>query len=118
MHKSFQGWERDVFGSVKQELVSLRRELEDVRGQSIHAGPSNPEKQLMHRILELLAREEIMEKQRSRISWLKDSDRNTKMFQAKAKERAKVNQIAALCDPAGVLRTKQEELEGLVSAFI
>lgn len=39
------------------------------------------------------------------------------MFHAKAKERAKVNQITALRDPDGELRTKQEELEGLASAF-
>jgi len=51
----------------------------------------------MARISELLAREEIMEKQRSRIAWLKDGDRNTKLFQAKAKERAKTNQILLHC---------------------
>ena len=68
MKVSFHDWERDVFGSVKQELASLRRELEDVRSRSLRAGPSNREKQIMHRILELLAREDIMEKQRSRIA--------------------------------------------------
>jgi hypothetical protein len=45
----------------------------------------------MARISELLAREEMMEKQRSRITWLKEGDRNTKLFQAKSKERTKTN---------------------------
>jgi hypothetical protein len=45
----------------------------------------------MSRISKLLAGEETMEKQRSWITWLKEGDRNTKLFQAKAKERAKVN---------------------------
>lgn len=57
MQESFQMWEHDVFGSVKQELTALRRELEDVREHSLFAGPSSRERQLMLRISELLARE-------------------------------------------------------------
>jgi hypothetical protein len=38
---------------------------------------------------ELLSREEIMEKQRSRMDWPKDGDCNTTFFQAKAKAKAK-----------------------------
>ena len=72
------------------------RELETVRQLTMSSGPTSRERQLMSCISELLAREEIMEKQRSRITWLKDGDRNTKMFQAKAKERARCNKISAL----------------------
>jgi hypothetical protein len=41
----------------------------------------------------------MMEKQRSQITWLKEGDRNTKLFHAQAKEQAKTNQIMALCAP-------------------
>lgn len=37
-----------------------------------------------------------MEKQRSRISWLKEGDQNTNFYRAKCKERAKTNHISAL----------------------
>lgn len=67
MQESFQRWEQSIFGSVKRELRSLRKELEAEWGLSLLAGPSRREKQLMARISELLAREEIMEKQRLRI---------------------------------------------------
>jgi hypothetical protein len=97
MQLSLQEWDRSVFGSVKQELRNLRQELEDERRHALFTGPSRQERQLMARISELLAREEIMEKQRSRIALLKDGDRNTKLFQAKAKERAKTNQILLHC---------------------
>jgi hypothetical protein len=40
-----------------------------------------------------------MEKQRSQITWLKEGDRNTKLFHAQAKEREKTNQITALRAP-------------------
>jgi len=115
MQVSLQEWERSVFGSVWGDLARLRRELEDVRRRSIHAGPSRHERQLMSKIAELLAREEIMEKQRSRISWLKDGDRNTKLFQARAKERSKCNHISALRSADGVLVTDQKDIEDRLS---
>ena len=62
----------------------------------------------MARISELLAREETMEKQRSRITWLRGDDCNTKLFQEKSKERAKVNQILGLRSPEGVMVTEQD----------
>jgi hypothetical protein len=43
--------------------------------------------------------------------WLKDGDRNTAFFQAKAKERAKTNKIAALQREDGAVVTEQEDLE-------
>jgi hypothetical protein len=71
----------------------------------------------MSKITELLSKEEIMAKQRSRIAWLKDGDRNIKLFQAKSREHAYTNRITALRAPDGELRTDQEELEGLATAF-
>jgi len=43
----------------------MRSELENVRRQSLHSGPSRQERQLMAQRFELLSREECMEK-----SWL------------------------------------------------
>jgi hypothetical protein len=37
-------WDQNVFGSVKQTLAALCRELEEVRGQSVGSGPSRNEK--------------------------------------------------------------------------
>lgn len=97
MRASFQDWEASVFGSIRKELGSLRRDLEDERRCSFYSGPSRRERQIMVRMSELRAREEIMEKQRSRLAWLKEGDRNTKFFQARgAKECAKTNHISAL----------------------
>ena len=117
MQSSLREWEVSIFGSVRTDLARLRRELEDVRRRSIFAGPSRRERQIMSSIAELLAREEIMEKQRSRISWLKDGDRNTGFFQAKAKERAKTNHISALRSADGVLITDQKDIEGMANDF-
>ena len=56
---------------------------------------------------ELLYREEMLWLQRSRIVWLKEGDRNTKMFHRKAVWRARKNKIRGLADEAGVMHTDQ-----------
>ena len=109
--------DRDEFGSVKGELKQLRRQLESVRGQTIGAGPVAEERRIMARLAEVLAREEAMEKQRSRVQWLHEGDRNTNFFQAKAKQRTRTNKIWALRRADGSLCESQEELEGLAAGF-
>jgi len=71
----------------------------------------------MARLAEVLAREEAMEKQRSRVQWLHEGDRNTGFFQAKAKQRARSNKISALQRADGSLCEVQEELEEMAAAF-
>jgi len=114
---SLQDWEHNVFGSVRKTLANLRKDLEHERGRSLDSRPSRKEHQLMARISEMLSREEIMEKQRSRIDWVKDGDRNTALFQAKARERAKRNKISVLKRDDGSLATSQDELESVAIEF-
>lgn len=80
MRSSFLEWEQWVFGSVKQEMAKLRCDLENERHHSLFSGPSRQGRQIMTRMSELLAREEITAKQRARTTWLKEGDRNTKFF--------------------------------------
>lgn len=71
----------------------------------------------MRRMSEMLSREEIMEKQRSRLDWLKDDDRNTTLFQAKSRERAKKNRMKSLKLENGRPGVKQQEIEAAVVSF-
>ena len=76
MQSSLSSWDRDVFGSVKRKVASLKQELEDERTNTLYQGPTAREKNLMDQLSEALAREEIMERQRSRVEWLREGDRN------------------------------------------
>lgn len=71
----------------------------------------------MTKLAEVLAREETMERQRSRIAWLRDGDRNTEFFQAKARARSRANRIKVLKDNTGREFTKQVDLERLSCEF-
>lgn len=106
-----------MFGSVRKLLAKLRKELEVERGRSIDGGPTRQERHLMAKISELLSREEAVEKQIARIDWLTDGYRNTSMFQAKSRERAKQNKISALCREDGTVATTTEEIEHEVILF-
>jgi hypothetical protein len=110
-------WSREEFGSVKKQLRSLREKLERTRATSIRAGPSREEKELMNKISEILSREETMVKQRSRVLWLAEGDRNTAYFHAKARERSRSNKIISLRKEDGTYVSTQAELESLVSNF-
>jgi hypothetical protein len=117
LQRSLREWETSVFGQVKKELCRIRKELESVRRASVCSGPSRQEKRLMARLSERLSREECIEKQRSRITWLKEGDRNTSFFQATARGRAKTNKIAALRKVDGSLTTSRQDIEKIVVEF-
>lgn len=50
----------------------------------------------------ILLSEEVIWKQRSRISWLKEGDKNTKFFHSNVSQRQNRNRIEGLLDEVGV----------------
>ena len=65
----------------------------------------------------LLKREEIYWVQRSRISWLKHGDKNTKFFHSKATQRRKKNHISGIQNSQGQWVEDLEEVVVVVSAY-
>lgn len=70
-----------------------------------------------NRIVELSYREEIMMRQRSRISWLSEGDSNTKFFQRKASARRAKNKIVQLARQDGSTCTDPREMTDMAKEF-
>ncbi|KAH7573117.1 hypothetical protein JRO89_XS03G0071700 [Xanthoceras sorbifolium] len=67
----------------------------------------------------LLAREDVYWKQRSRVSWLQNGDRNTRFFHSQASKRKKINNISGLFDSHGRWTEKVAGIESIaVSYFV
>jgi hypothetical protein len=117
LHTSLKTWDREVFGSVKQQVKQLRADLEEERSSTLYRGPMDRERNLMSKLAVVLAREETMEHQRSRTSWLREGDRNTEFFQVKVRARNRANRIKLLVDVASQSFTAEEDLEWLACEF-
>ena len=66
---------------------------------------------------ELLLKQEIFWRQRSRVSWLKHGDRNTKFFHSKASQRRRRNYIEGIKDANGVWVEEVEAVAKVASDY-
>jgi hypothetical protein len=66
---------------------------------------------------ELLYREEMLWLQRSRVTWLKEGDRNTKFFYQKAVWRARRNKIKKLKDNDGSWKDVPTDMERMDTSY-
>jgi hypothetical protein len=72
---------------------------------------------IRHEVNELLLKEEKMWKQRSRDSWLKEGDRNTKYFHSRASHRRRRNSILSVRSDAGELVTNPDLIGTQFTAY-
>lgn len=99
---SLNAWQRATFGNRGREIEALRGRL-----QALLSLPLTDEFQLEQSILSgkldsLLNEEHAYWKQRAKVNWLKDGDRNTRYFHRKSSNRKTKNRLQGLFDVNGV----------------
>ena len=102
-----QDWNRGVFGNVNKRLKFLKKVHNRLHETALEINEVRKE------LNEMLTREEVMWKQRSRTLWLKCGDRNTKFFHATASQRWRMNKIEGFEDEE-VWVDSQEDIERVI----
>jgi exonuclease III len=91
MQGALRRWSMNHFGAVTEEISKLCKELDEAKRRD----PTNKVeiRRIADHMDELLYHEEMMWLQQSRISWLREGDRNTRFFHMQAKWRTRKNKI-------------------------
>ena len=93
-------WNHDSFGNIDSNIARLESTIQDFDNKSNHRSLNSDEldkKKLAQADLWLwMKRKELYWAQNSRISWLRDGDRNTKFFHAIASNKRRKNAISSI----------------------
>jgi hypothetical protein len=111
---ALQGWSKKKFGNVMKEVQKAREQLELL---VLSNADQKAIRKASDHMQELLYREEMLWLQRSRVTWLKEGDRNTKLFHQKAVWRARRNKIKRLKDSDGIWKDQPPDMENMALSY-
>ncbi|XP_048328500.2 uncharacterized protein LOC125422073 [Ziziphus jujuba] len=100
--QKLRNWNKYNFGQITHELKECHHSLASMKLASGSTGNFRQVRALEHQINGLLEKEEIKWKQRSRLSWLREGDRNTRFFHNHASSRQRCNTIIGVTNGLGI----------------
>ncbi|KAK1683368.1 hypothetical protein QYE76_044216 [Lolium multiflorum] len=111
---ALQTWGKNKFGNILKELKKARAQLEIL----LRNNASQREvREATDHMNVLLYREEMLWVQRSRVTWLKEGDINTRFFHQKAVWRARKNKIKKLKDNDGTWKDAPTDMERMATSY-
>ncbi|XP_060972109.1 uncharacterized protein LOC133038080 [Cannabis sativa] len=113
-----QAWHRSKFGDLPKK-IRLSQEKVTALNNSLDTSTTHFDdlKQSENVLDDLLSQEEAYWQQRSRSSWLKSGDSNTRYFHQKATTRRNTNNIKSLTDDNGIVHTSHSGLCGVIESY-
>ncbi|KAL9666388.1 hypothetical protein QQ045_000718 [Rhodiola kirilowii] len=110
-------WSSKEFGKVGKKVNDLKTQIQNLRKGPRTEDTMAAESRLSSELDEWLEREELWWKQRSRAEWLKNGDRNTSYFHAKASQRKKRNRIERLKNNIEELTESESEIASIITSY-
>jgi hypothetical protein len=107
---AFQKWNKEVFGHCQSRINDIMEEIEKIQCGAISEENFAKEAKLQNDLSIWLSRNESMWRQKSRETWLKDGDHNSKFFHISTIIRRKKNSIDAIRGEDGVWIMKCSEI--------
>jgi exonuclease III len=114
-------WNKNCFGDIFQSIQDIEKQLEQIQKTFISgsrpADLMQEEEKLRQQLEERRKQEEILWKQKSRVQWLKEGERNTKFFHRTVVHRRHVNRITHLEDGQGNIIREHSKIEAELINF-
>eukprot|EP00253_Pinus_taeda_P029818 PITA_29818 len=114
-------WNKEDFGNIFEEKQKLEKAMEEVQQQIILEGRdeerSKEESSLISQLEERRKQEEILWRQKSRINWLREGERNTKFFHQAMIQHRQRNRIFSIKNEAGERVIEQDGIEKVLTDY-
>ncbi|KAL9679594.1 hypothetical protein QQ045_017460 [Rhodiola kirilowii] len=110
-------WGSREFGSVKSNVKNLKEKIKGLKWGPRTEETVEAEAKLSKELDEWLEREELFWMQRSRAEWLRQGDRNTAYFHAKASQRKRRNHIDKLKNQQGEICESEPEIVSIITDY-
>jgi hypothetical protein len=98
-------WNKNNFGNILQSIQDIESKLVEIQKTFISGSRTTElmreEAKLQEQLEERRKQEEVLWKQKSRVQWLKEGEKNTKFFHRAMMHRRHVNRITHLEDSQG-----------------
>lgn len=111
-------WVKTDFQKLQREIKETQEKLDTLMRQPFSQTIYEEQKSLHVAYSILLPQEEKYWRQRSRVQWLKEGDRNSAFFHRKASNRKAKNTIKGLNDEQGNWRNEPPEIKRLLLKYL